>query len=97
MSQVEHDRPGDATLHSIEAALTACYGDLEAPNFRKADATIESPLHQHLVEDLRAKGIEITETTDQSDDVAAHLAAVQGGHHVGLVLSGIGPFAALLH
>jgi len=97
MSQVEYDAPGDATFQSIMAALTVCYGDLAAPNFRKAYATMESSLHRQLVEDLRAKGIEITETTDQNDDVATYLAAGQGGDEVGLMLSGIGPFAALLH
>ena len=97
MSQVEHDASGDATFQSIMAALTACYGDLAAPNFRKAYAGMESSLHRQLIEDLRAKGIEITETTDQDDDVATHLAAGQGGNEVGLMLSGVGPFAALLH
>jgi len=46
MSQVEHDAPGDATFQSIRAALTACYGDLAAPNFRKAYATMESSIHR---------------------------------------------------
>ncbi len=58
---------------------------------------MESSLHRQLVEDFRAKGVEITETTDQNDDVATHLAAGQGGDEVGLMLSGVGPFAALLH
>jgi len=97
MSQGEHDALGDATFQSIMAALTACYGDLAAPNFRKAYTGMESSLHRQLIENLRAKGIEITETTDQDDDVATHLAAAQDGDEVGLVLSGVGPFAALLH
>lgn len=97
MSQVEHDAPGDATFQSIMAALTTCYGDLAAPNLRKIYATMESSLHRRLVEDLQAEGIKITETTDQNYDVGTHLAAGQGGDEVGLVLSGIGPFAAVLH
>ena len=97
MSQVEQDTSGGATFQAIMAALTACYGDLANPDYHKVYAQMESSIHRHLIEELRAKGVEITETTDRNDDVATHLAAEQDGDQVGLALSGVGPFAALLH
>ena len=97
MSQVEQDTSNDATFQAIMAALAACYGDLANPDYRKVYAQMEGSIHRELTKELQAKGVEITETTDQNDDVATHLAAGRDGDQVGLALSGVGPFAALLH
>ena len=39
----------------------------------------------------------VLETTDENDDVSSRLVVSRSGDWVGLGLSGIGPFAALIH
>ncbi len=97
MSQSQHNTSDDMLFQSIMAALATCYGDLAEPNFRKVYVTMGSSLHRNLIEELRGKGIEITETTDENDDVSNHLVLDHAGDHVGLALSGVGPYAALIH
>ena len=97
MSRQEEDISGNATLQSIMTALEASYGNLAQPDSQKVYVVMESPAHRRVVEELRAKGIDVSETTDLNDDVATHLVVYQGGDKVGLALSGIGQFAALRH
>ena len=78
-------------------ALGACYGSLDEPNFRKVSATLRSDPYRPLVEALQSSGIEITDTTDLNDDVSVHLILDRSGDQLGLALSGVGPYAALLH
>ena len=97
MSQGQHNKSGDMLFQAIMAALATCYGNLAEPNFRKVYVTMGSSLHRNLIEELRGKGIKITETTDENDDVSNHLVLDCAGDHVGLALSGVGPYAALVH
>lgn len=97
MSQSQHSTSGDMLFQSIMEALATCYGDLAEPNFRKVYVTMGSFLHRNLIEELRGKGIKITETTDENDDVSNHLVLDYAGDHVALALSGVGPYAALVH
>lgn len=87
----------DMLFQSVMTALATCYGNLAEPDFRKVYVKMDSPLHRRLIEELRAKSIAITETTDNNDDVSNHLVLDHAGDHVGLALSGVGPFAALIH
>ena len=97
MSQVQHDTSDAATVQAIMAALRSCYGSLDEPNFRKVYARMDSDQYRQLIEALRSSGIGITETTDRNDDVSMQLVVNQAADQVGLALSGVGPFAALLH
>jgi hypothetical protein len=83
-------------MNAILSAVNACYGDLANPDFRQVYANMDGPLHRQLVDELRTNGFKITETTDQNDDVATQLVASRGTDEVGLALSGVGPFAALI-
>ncbi len=97
MSQAPHGTSADATFQSIMDALATCYGSLAEPNFRKVYVTMGSPLHRDLIAGLRRKGVDILETTDENDDVSNQLVATLSGDQVGLGLSGVGPFAAVVH
>lgn len=81
----------------ILTALHLCYGSLEEPNFRKVTAALKGGLYPDVIESLRGIGADITDTTDLNDDVAIHLALDRAGDQVGLALSGVGLFAAVLH
>ena len=50
-----------------------------------------------MIAELRAKGVEIVDTTDQNDDVSNQIVAILSGDRVSLGLSGIGPFATVVH
>lgn len=97
MSHPNHSTSGDATMQAIMTALGVCYGSLDEPNFRKVSEKLRNGPYRPLVETLRSSGIEITDTTDLNDDVAVHLVLDRSGDQVGLALSGVGPYAALLH
>ena len=97
MSGHGRDTSDDAAMQAIMRAIRACYGNLDKPNFHKVSETLKSSLYHPLVGSLQSSGIEITETTDGNDDVAVHLVLNQSGNQVGLALSGVGPYAALLH
>jgi hypothetical protein len=97
MSQPQHDTSDDTTMQAIMTALRSCYGSLDEPNFRKVVAILESDPYRPLIETLRSSGTEITESMDLNDDVAILLVVDQAGDQVGLWLSGVGPFAALVH
>lgn len=84
-------------MQEIMAALQSCYGNLDQPDFRKVYARMHSRPYQQLIEALRSGGAEVTETTDPNDDVSVQLVIDRAGDQVGLGLSGVGPFAALLH
>ena len=66
------------------ATLAACDGDLAEPNFRKVYVTMGSPTHRDLIEELQGKGIKITETADENDNVSNHLSLDHAGDHAGL-------------
>src|ERR1019366_3245483 len=85
------------TVQTIMTALRSCYGSLDDPNFRKVYARMDSDQYRQLIEALRSSGARITETTDRNDDVSIQLVVDLAGDQVGLGLSGVGPFAALLH
>jgi hypothetical protein len=97
MSQMRNNTSDDATVRAIMTVLRSCYGNLDAPDFRKVYAGMDSDRYRQLIEALRSGGIGITETTDRNDDVSIQLVLDQAGDQVGLGLSGVGPFAALLH
>jgi hypothetical protein len=97
MKQPQHGMADDATVQKIMTALRSCYGSLDEPNFRKVYATMDSDHYRQLVEALRSSGAEVTNTTDRNDDVSIHLVMDQAGDQIGLGLSGVGPFAALVH
>lgn len=97
MNQIQRDISGDVTLQSVKYALAACYGSLADPDFRAVHAALRSPMHRHLIEELRAKGLEIIETTDENDDVSNQIVAVLSGDRVSVGLSGVGPFATIIH
>lgn len=97
MSQSSKNTSTDAEVQSIMHALTAAYGSLAEPNFSKIYATIADPLHRNLVAKLRGKGVDVLETTDENDDVSTQLVVTRSGDQVYLGLSGVGPFAAVVH
>ncbi len=97
MSETSHGTSVDAKFQSIIDALSACYGSLAEPDFRKIYETIASSFHQDLIKKLRLEGVDILETTDENDDVSNQLVATQSGDQVSLGLSGVGPFAAVVH
>lgn len=87
----------DAKLQPIMDALVASYGSLAAPNFGKVYVTMAGPFHRKLVAELRGRGVDVLETTDENDDVSTQLVAARSGDQVSLGLSGVGPFAAVVH
>lgn len=97
MSQSANGASDTATLRSIMAALTACYGSLASPTFKNVYATMSGPAHRNLVAALGQQDVKLLETTDTNDDVSTQLVVSRGNDQVGLGLSGVGPFAALIH
>lgn len=97
MSHAEHDATDDATMQAVMKALRDCYGSLDDPNFRKVSDKLRSNPYSQLTEAIRANGIEITDTTDLNGDVSVQLVLDRSGDQVGLGLSGVGPYAVLLH
>jgi hypothetical protein len=97
MSQPQRGISDDATMQKIMTALRSCYGSLDEPNFRKVYATMDSDQYRQLIEALRASGADVAETTDRNDDVSVQLVVDHAGDQIGLALSGVGPFVALLH
>lgn len=81
----------------ILTALHNCYGNLEEPNFHKVYKALESDVYQDVIKSLQEIGAEITDRTDFNDDVSTCLTLEKAGDHVRLSLSGVGPFAAVLH
>jgi hypothetical protein len=77
MSQPSQGTSADAKVQSIMDALIASYGSLAAPNFRKSHVTMAGPPHRKLIAELRRKGMNILETTDENDDVSTQLVAIQ--------------------
>jgi len=92
-----HNTSDDATMQAIMIALHACYGSLDEPNFHSVSEILKNGPYSPLIESLRSSGIDITDTTDLNDDVAIHLVLDQSGNQVGLALSDVGLYAALLH
>ncbi len=97
MNHRNHDTSDAATMQAIMTALRACYGSLEEPNFSKIYVTLQGDRYRQLLETLRSNGVELTETTDFNDDVSLMLVMDKDQDQVGLSLSGVGPFAALVH
>ena len=97
MSQSSKNMSTDAKVQSIMTALIASYGSLAEPNFSKIYETMGGLLHRSVVAELRGKGVDVLETTDENDDVSTQLVITRSGDQVYLELSGIGPFAAVLH
>lgn len=89
--------PDDETVQAVLTALHACYGSLDEPDFRKVYETLREGLYQGVIESLRSSGIEVTDTTDLNNDVSFQLVLDRSGDQVGLALSGVGPFAAVIH
>ena len=96
MSYPDHDTSDNATMQAIMAALRACYGSLDEPNFHKISETLKNNPYRSLVEQLRASKVQITDTTDLNNDVSIRLVLDRSGDQVGLALSGVGPYAAIL-
>lgn len=97
MSYPNHNASDEATLQAIMTALGECYGSLDEPNFRKVTEKLRNGPFRPLIEGLQSSGIKITDTTDLNDDVSIHLVLDRAGDQLGLALSGVGPYAALLH
>lgn len=97
MSQPPKGISADAKIQPIMDALIASYGSLAAPDFGKIYATMAGPSHRTLIAELRGKGLDVLETTDENDDVSTQLVAARSGDQVSLGLSGVGPFAAVVH
>lgn len=97
MDRPANDASADAMLPSIMAALTACYGSLSSPTFKCVYAAMSGPTHRNLVAALGQQDVELLETTDENDDVSTQLVVSWDNDQVGLGLSGVGPFAALIH
>ncbi len=87
----------DATLQSIMTALVVTYGSLAEPKYDKIYVRMDGPVHWNVMAELGRNGMELLDTTDVNDDVASFLIVRQFGDEVGLVLSGVGPFASLIH
>ena len=58
---------------------------------------MDDPIHRNVIAELQGNGIDVLDTTDENDDVASFLVISQSGDEVGLALSGVGPFASLVH
>ena len=91
------DAAADVMLRSIMTALVTTCGSLAKPRYEKIYATMAGPVHRNLIAELRRTGMNVLETTDENDDVSTRLVVSRSGDWVGLGLSGIGPFAALIH
>ena len=78
-------------------ALITTYGSLAEPRYHDIYATIDGPVHRNLVAELRRNGMEVLDTTDVNADVSTFLDISQSGDQVGLAMSGVGPFASLIH
>ena len=91
-----NNTPHDNAMQDILAALHACYGRLDEPNFRKVYATLKTAPYQGLIDTLRSDGIDIVDTTSFNDDVSIQLFLKRYGDQLGLSLSGVGLFAALI-
>ena len=87
----------DSQLKLIMDALVASYGSLTSPDFRKVYITMSGPSHQKFVAELRRKVIDVLETSDENDDVSTQLVAARSGDQVSVGLSGVGPFATVIH
>lgn len=87
----------DETLRTILAALRACYGSLDQPSFHKVYETLRTESYREIIESLREGGIDVTDTTDLNDDVSIRVVLDRAGDQVGLALSGVGRFAAVIH
>ena len=97
MSSPPTDAAADVTLRSIMTALVATYGSLAEPKYDKIYVAMDGPVHRDLIAELRRNGMDVLDTTDENDDVASFLVISQTGDEVGLALSGVGPFASLVH
>ena len=78
-------------------ALVETYGSLAEPRYEKIYVAMAGPVHRNLIAELQRNGMEVRETTDLNDDVSTQLDVSQSGDWVSLDLSGVGPFAALVH
>ncbi len=87
----------DELFRSIMAALDSCYGGLSEPSFSEVSATLRADPHREIQTSLQRKGIVVTDTTDLNNDVSTRLVLDRAGDQVGLALSGVGLFAAVLH
>ncbi len=58
---------------------------------------MNGPVHRNLIAEFRQNGADVLDTTDGNNDVSTFLDVSQSRDLVGLTLSGIGPFAALIH
>ena len=97
MSYPDHSTSDNVAMQAIMTALRACYGSLDEPNFHKVSEVLKSDPYRPLVELLRSSGIQVTDTTDLNNDVSVRLVLDRSGDQVGLALSGVGPYAALLY
>ncbi len=97
MSQSPRNTSTDAEVQSIMTALIATYGSLAEPDFSKVYEKMNSPIHRNVVAELRGQGMDVLETTDENDDVSTQLVISRSGDQAYLELSGIGPFAAMIH
>lgn len=97
MSQPSKSILASAKIQPIMDALIASYGSLATPDYGKVYVAMAGSSHRQLIAALRAKGVDVLETTDENDDVSTQLVAAQSGDQVSLGLSGVGPFAAVVH
>ena len=91
------DKADGDTIHLIMKALHECYGSFDQPNFRSVSSKISAGYCSAIIQSLREVGIKVTDTTDLNSDVSVHLVLDRAGDQVGLALSGVGPFAAMVH
>ena len=89
--------PESQLLQTLLVAVENCYGNMREPQYEKLIIYLNGSPYQIVIDALRAAGIAVADATDMNDDVAVHLALDRNGEQVGIVLSGVGPFAALLH
>lgn len=85
----------EVTMQDIMRALRSCYGDLGNPEFGKIAAVLDRAPYRHLIDDLRASGATVTETTDPNDDVSTQLVVSGAGDMVAVELSAVGPFGVV--
>jgi hypothetical protein len=89
--------PDETTIQKITAALRSSYGDLDNPDFHKVASMLDQDPYRSLIENLRASGVMVTETTDPNDDVSTQLVVSRSGEQVALELSAVGPFGVVRH
>ena len=92
----DRDTLHDETTREISAALLACYGRLDKPNFSKVEAILEAAPYQGLIDTLRSNNIDVIDKTSYNNDVSIRLILEKSGDQLGLSLSGVGPFATLI-